>query len=328
MSQPVRVAEADRRTLERWDESIERSVNGTLFHLRQFLAYHGDRFRESERFLLILDGDRLIAQIPVAILEEDDGRHLRTPYGASYGGFAFQRYPTFTQARRIVEAFLTWGETEGVTCMTITPPLAACSLLPLDVVHFALLAAGFRSVNRDISSGAALDSDRPVTEEVSSRARQNARKAQRAGVVVEHMAALPQLWSVLEANFERHNTSPTHTQDELTRLVELLPSRVFVDVAYHDGVPVAGVVYFIINRSVINSFYICQLPDRRELNGLTLCLLEGLERAQRDGYRWFDFGTSTVGMRPRENVFRFKEGFSAVGQFRETFQWTAQVPDR
>src|SRR5438876_11138995 len=101
----VRIADAEGSWLDQWDDDVDRSVNGTLFHLRRFLAYHGERFRGSERFLLVLDGDSLVAQIPVAITDEPNGRLLRSPYGASYGGFAFRRYPTFSQAARALDAF-------------------------------------------------------------------------------------------------------------------------------------------------------------------------------------------------------------------------------
>jgi hypothetical protein len=319
----LRIADASPRWLGRWDDSIERSVNGTLFHLRSFLAYHGSRFAGSERFLLVLDGDSLVAQIPAAVTDEADGRHLRSPYGASYGGFTFQRYPTFSSACAVVAGLLEWLDAEGVTSATITPPIAACSALPLDVVSFALLAAGFRSVNRDISSVVALDGEIAVAGTVTSRARNTARKAEREGVIVESRGPLEDFWSVMDATFERHGTAPTHTLEEFRWLAETLPERVYADVAYHDGQPVAGVGYFVINRLVNSSFYFCQHPDRRELNGLTLCVLQALERARQEGYRWFDFGTSTAGMRPRENVFRFKEQFTSVGQFRETFEWEA-----
>jgi Acetyltransferase (GNAT) domain len=257
--------------------------------------------------------------LPAAV--EDS--QLRSPYGASYGGFAFQRNPTFTQATRIVESLVEWLEAEHITGATLTQPIAACAALPLDVVAFALLAAGFESVNRDLSSVVRLDSAVPVLETVESRARNAARKAEREGVTVQERGDLDDFWSVMEATFSKHGAHPTHTQTEFARLAETLPDRVYADLAYHDGEPVAGVGYFVINSLVNSSFYFCQQPDRRELNGLTLCVLRGLERAQKGGYRWFDFGTSTAGMEPRENVFRFKEQFASVGQFRETFEWHA-----
>jgi hypothetical protein len=319
----IRIADTDGHWLERWDEHIERSVNGTLFHLRRFLAYHGDRFKESERLLLVLDGGTPVAQIAVAITDGATGRHLRSPYGASYGGFAFQRYPTFTEACRIVDAFLAWCEDEGVARVTITPPIAACSSAPLDIAQFALLHRGFRSVNREVSSIVALDPTVPVEGSVTSRARNQARRAERAGVTIERRGDIDAFWSVIAATFERHGAPPTHTLEEFRWLAQALPGRVYVDVAYWQGEPIAGIGYFVTNRLVGSSFYLGQRPERRHLGGLTLCVLRGLECARREGYPWFDFGTSTVQMRPRENVFRFKEQFSRIGQFRETFEWTS-----
>jgi hypothetical protein len=317
------VVEAEGRWLDQWDDYIEQSVNGTLFHLRQFLTYHRDRFLGEERYLLVLGGDSVVAQIPVAIGEEDGVRRLRSPYGASYGGFAFQRYPTFSQSCDIVAAFIEWMHAEQVREATLTPPIAVCARLPFDVVHFALLSAGFKSVNRDISSLVPLDQGTPIGEAVTARARNHVRHAEREGVTIKPRGDLDDFWSVLDSTFDRHGVPPTHSLDEFRWLAEELPDRVYVDVAYHGGLPVAGIGYFVINHIVNSSFYLCQRPDYRALNGLTLCVLHGLERARQDGYRWFDFGTSTDRMQPRENIFRFKEHFSPVGQFRETFEWIA-----
>ncbi len=315
----LRIVDASGVHLDRWDDAVERSVNGTLFHLRRFLAYHADRYAGAERLLVVLDGDSLVGQLPVAVV----GEHLRSPYGGSYGGLVLQRYPTFSQASRLVQALVAWMRAEGVTRATITPPIGACASYPLDVLHFAFLNGGFRSVNRDVSSLAALDPAAPVESTVASRARNSARRAERVGVTVRHRAAIDDFWSVLESTFERHGAAPTHTHAEFRQLAETLPERVYADVAYHDGAPVAGVGYFAINSRVNSSFYFGQHSDRRELNGLTMCILEGLERSRREGFAWFDFGTSTAAMAPRENVFRFKEQFSLVGQFRETFEWEA-----
>jgi hypothetical protein len=320
----IKIVEAEGKRLERWDDDVGRAVNGTIFHLRRFLEYHADRFRDQERFLLVLDGDNVIAQLPAAVEDSAEGLRLRSPYGASYGGFAFQRHPTFAQATRVVESLLEWLAAERIERATVTPPIAACSVLPLDVVSFALLVAGFTSANRDISSLVRLDQARPLLETVTSRARNAARKAEREGVTVRERGDLDDFWLVMESTFSKHGTRPTHTQEEFQWLAEMLPDRVYADLAYHDGEPVAGVGYFVINSLVNSSFYFCQRPDRQELNGLTLCVLRGLERAQEDGFRWFDFGTSTARMEPRENVFRFKEQFASAGQFRETFEWSSR----
>src|SRR5204862_5825426 len=138
------------------------------------------------------------------------------------------------------------------------------------------------SVNRGVSSLVRLAPRTAVTDAVTSRASNTARRAEREGVAVQERGDIDDFWSVMNATFARHGTRPTHSLDEFRHLAETLPQRVQVDVAYHDGLPVAGVAYFVINGLVNSSFYLCQRPDRRELNALTLCVLRGLERAQRD----------------------------------------------
>lgn len=321
----LRIVDADPRRLERWDEHVERAVNGTLFHLRAFLDYHGERFRERERFLLVLDGDTVLAQLPATVDDEPTGRVLRSPYGASYGGLVFQRQPTFAQATEVAAALVDWLREEHIERAILTPPIGVCSSLPLDVVEFALATAGFEIANRDISSVVRLDPGVPVDESATSRARNAARKAERSGVTVEARADLDDFWRVLEATFERHGARPTHSLAELRDLAERLPDRVYIDVAYHGGEPVAGVAYFVVNPRVNSSFYLAQRPERQELNGLTSCVLHGLARSREQGYCWFDFGTSTTQMQPRENIFRFKEQFGSVGQFRQTLEWRASA---
>ena len=46
-----------------------------------------------------------------------------------------------------------------------------------------------------------------------------------------------------------------------------------------------------------------------------------MERCRSDGFMYYDMGTSSVGMEARENIFSFKESFSAESYIRETFEW-------
>ena len=63
--------------------------------------------------------------------------------------------------------------------------------------------------------------------------------------------------------------------------------------------------------------------ERRKEQALTFLIMHALERSRAEGFAYFDFGTSSVNMVPRENVFRFKEAFSRTAVFRETFEWRA-----
>lgn len=319
----MRIVEATARQLETWDERVAASFNGTIFHRRAFLAYHGSRFAGSERFLMALHGDAPCAQIALTVEATPEGKLARSPYGASYGGFVLFAQPGFDEAQGLVRALNDYLDQEGVARFIMTPPTGCCAPQPLDVLHFAFLTNGYRSVNRDLSNVVDLGSSAPIEASVSSRARNMLRKAQAHGLAIRR-GNLDDFWRLMDMTFDKHGVPPTHTREEFARLSTTLPDHVYVDVAYDPaGEPVAGIGYMAVNRRVNLSFYFCQNYERRKEQALTLLIMHALERSRADGFSYFDFGTSSVNMVPRENVFRFKEAFSKTAIFRETFEWRA-----
>jgi Acetyltransferase (GNAT) domain len=319
----MRLVAATARQLETWDERVAASFNGTIFHRRAFLGYHGSRFADSERFLMALDGDAPCAQIALTIEATPEGRVARSPYGASYGGFVLFAQPGFDEAQGLVRALNEYLGGEGAGRFVMTPPTACCAPQPLDVLNFAFLTNGYRSINRDLSSIVDLRGPEPVAASVSSRARNMLRKAESHGFRV-HRGNLDDFWRLMDKTFDKHGARPTHTREEFARLVAALPDQVQVDIAYDpSGEAVAGIGYMAVNRRVNMSFYFCQDPERRKEQALTLLIMHALERSRAEGFSYFDFGTSSVNMVPRENIFRFKEAFSKSAVFRETFEWRA-----
>lgn len=321
----ITLREASTRELAEWDDQVARSANGTLFHTRAFLGYHGERFRDTEAWLVALDGGSIEALISYSAHQEGDGTRVAlSPYGASYGGFVLTDAPSYDSASGLVDAFCDHLLARGLSGFRLTHPIACCSEANLDTLVFAMLERGARSVNRDISSVVPL---RPggVEAAVSSRARRNARKARSLGVRVAMDAPLDDFWVPMEATFAKHGTAPTHDRAQLEVLLSRAAGRIRLHVAYLDETPVASVGLFTICQNVVCSFYLCQTPAGAEAQALTLLLLESMERAAAGGYRYFDLGTSSVGMRARANVFRFKDGFLAQGYFRETLEWRAPL---
>ncbi|MBL8377358.1 MAG: GNAT family N-acetyltransferase [Burkholderiales bacterium] len=320
MSEP-RFRPASPRQLEFWDEMVGRSVNGTIFHTRAFLAYHGERFRASERWMIAESDGAILAAINYAEHAEHDIRVALSPYGASYGGFIFPDVPGYARAADLVTAFRRHLSEAGLAGFRLTHPIACCAEPSLDSVYFALLEAGCRSTSRDISSVMPLPAPDMIERTVSSRARRNARKAIGLGVQIDLAAPERDFWVPMHATFEKHAIAPTHSPAQLADLRARLGERISLCVAYLAGKPVAGICLFVINSRVVCSFYLCQTPEGASAQALSLLVLRCLESAARKGYHYFDLGTSSVAMQARPNIFRFKEGFAARGYFRETFEW-------
>jgi Acetyltransferase (GNAT) domain len=317
----ITLKEATDNQLNKWDDFIESSRNGTLFHMRHFLAYHGDRFAGREHYLVFLRGEAEVASLSLAVDEEDGVRVARSPYGASYGGIVLFREPVYSLSADIIASLVKWLIENRIEYCRFTHPIACCSAISMDTFTLALQEAGFALINRDISSVVRLGLKNTVWDRVSGNARNMVRKAERNGIVIDHDPLFADYWQVMEQTFTKHGTNATHNREELSDLIRRFPKHISIHVARMKGRPVAGVCEFVINSRVNSSFYFCQDPDHQEVQGLSLLVMDALQRSEKAGYNYYDFGTSSVNMQSRPNIFHFKESFGAEGFWRETLEW-------
>lgn len=304
-----------------WNAFVARSNEGTLFHRLDFLAYHGGKFSAHEKHVMWNKGESLFGVMPLAVVDEEGKLAARSPYGGSVGGPVFASPPDYAESCGVVSALKDYLKGNDMDSCEMTLPLSCYYARYSETFRLALLENGFRCVNRDISSVVNLSAENVFDKILTSRARNMARKAEKAGVMRKPRAPLKNFWMVMEKTFHKLGKSPTHTFSELQWLCERFPEDVYVDMAYFEGKPVAGIGYFILNKRVNSSFYLCQDPEFQPLQAQSLLVYEALVESQKKGFRWFDFGTSSAQMKGRENLFRFKESFGAVGLFRETYLW-------
>ncbi len=303
-------------TLRRWDAFVAAGHGGTLFHTLRFLAYHGDRFAARERHLELRKGGALLGVLPLAV----DGDAARSPYGASYGGPVFAAPPGYAESVAAARAIVDAVRGLGARSLTMTLPVGPCHAVPCDTFRHALVECGFALANRDVSSVVPLGPD--VDAGMRPRARNAARKAERLGVRLRRDVEPGEFWPVLEGTMDRHGAQATHTLDQWRALVALCPGEVRTHVALApDGEPVAGIALLRATERVDSSFYLAQTARGRQAQALSLLVAETLRDAARAGDAWFDFGTTTHMQVARPQLFLFKEGFGALGVFRETYRW-------
>jgi hypothetical protein len=320
----IRICHFDRQDYSKWDQFVEEADGGTIFHRLDFLNYHCDRFAGKEHHLAWYKGETLFGIMPMAVFDEQQQRIARSPYGASYGGPVFKKPLTYSESCEVVETLVDFLNKQGITSCILTLPISCCYKKYSETFRLTLIEHGFSCKNRDISSVTWLASDVPVQDLMEKRARNMARKAQRIGVEIVHLGNLNDFWHILNKTYEKIGTQPTHTLEELQWLSKNLPERVYVDIGLIGGKPVAGICFFVINHLVNSSFYLCQDPEFQDNQALSLLIYQALIRCQQNGYRSFDFGTSSTKMKGKPNLFQFKESFGSVGLFRDTYMWEAE----
>ena len=320
---------ASERHLERWDSFVDRSVNGTIFNKRRFLAYHGDKFKDGERFLVIMNGTEVYAQIALyTFIDERGVKTSNSPYGASYGGFIFKEVPTYKSGNEIVNLFLSYLNENRVQQCFIRQPAGIFCAQSMDTFIFNLLEAGFVSVNREIFNYMVIADECPVIDMIPNAAcRTQIRKAIKSGVYVNQDAPLDDAWPLIQRTIQRFGKEPTHNRDELKTLKDTFPESIRFIVAYHDGIPIASVTSIALNKTVNSAFYLSTDERYLKLNALRCTLERAIQQAQDNGYKHYDFGTSSTMLTAGPNIFAFKEEFSRSGMFRETLRWEKSQHD-
>jgi hypothetical protein len=301
-----------------WKNGLENFNGATIFHDPDFLAYHGNRFHEHH--LGVYKGEELFGLIPLAFIEVENKKIAKSPYGASYGSFIFKDLLSYSDSKRIVESFIHYLTSLSIHTIILTPSLNCYHYSSSDTFSFALLEKGFKCINSDITSIVSLTSDHIETEIFTSRARNMVRKAQKENIFLKANCTIDDFWILMDKTFSKHGVPSTHSKDELNNLHKRFPEQIYFNIAYLNQTPIAGIAIFKLNTLINMSFYLCSDPEFQEKQGLSLIVANAITSSKMQGSHYFDFGTSSVNMVGRENIFRFKESFGAIGKFRNTYQ--------
>ncbi|MFP4458024.1 MAG: GNAT family N-acetyltransferase [Candidatus Zixiibacteriota bacterium] len=315
------VIQYDNSLRDKWQDFLERSNTGHLFHDQRFFEYHPkDRFVNNH--LLFHKGNKIKALLTGTISEDEQGRNIYVSHsGASYGGFVLPLDSGIKDAHNIMEALLEYLHDNDFDGLRITFAPIFYSEMPNHHIEFVMLKNSFEIVRSELSSIVhfqdTIDDNfalfRPSTRTAT-------RKALKEGVEVRFNENWVEFYEILEKNLAmRHDVKPTHTLDELLKLKKLIPGRIKLLSSFKDDKMLAGVVTFELNEKAILAFYISHRKEYQKLRPLNILFYELFKWGIESGYEFLDFGTYTLDMEPNFGLARFKEGFGARGIFRSTW---------
>lgn len=303
-----------------WDEFVDSSDNGTIFHTRKFLSYHpDDRFKDAS--LVFKRKNNLFSVFPAAIIEREGKKILSSHGGASYGSFAYRSDLNFQDAHELVDCLLDYAKKLKVDRVQLTPPPIIYQSKLSNYIDFALVRNGFGYLKREVSSVVQLDVEKDnLIYTYRPEARTALKKAQKEGVQIVETERFEEYYEILKKNLKmRHGVTPTHTLDELLRLKYMFPSKIRLWGAFLDDKLIAGVCNFSANSKVVLAFYISHDEAYQEYRAVNLLFYEIMKRYQDEGFKYLDFGIFTVNMDPNWGLARFKENFGSRGIFRDYF---------
>lgn len=304
-----------------WDEFVENSNNGTLFHKLKFLSYHPkDRFNFLN--LAFYDDNNLLAVLPGAI---KDGV-FKSPSGSSYGSFVTKDL-TFNKYEEIIDSFIAFAKKNSIAEIYLTPPPNIYLKNQNEIIQFLLKYKGFET-SYDLISNAvnlSLYSKKNILEKLTSMHRRAVKKSFSYGLTVKFTTDFESFYPILVENKKKFNATPTHTLEEIIRLNKLFPNKIKLLMAYSkENQPLAGILLFICNKNVVLTFYISHYYQFQEFRAVNRLFYESIIWAKKNNFKWLDMGVSmdtlsSNPMEPSRDLIFFKEGINSRGFLRTTF---------
>lgn len=86
-----------------WKNGLKNFNGATIFHNPGLFRLSWKKFHEYH--LGIFKGEELFGILPLAILENENKKEVKSPYGSSYGGFVFRDILNYSDSK-IVEKFI------------------------------------------------------------------------------------------------------------------------------------------------------------------------------------------------------------------------------
>lgn len=303
-----------------WDEFVEQSKNGTIFHSRRFLSYHPtDKFNDSS--LIFKKKDAVVAVLPAAFVIEKDLKILKSHPGASYGGPVLSDKVTLKLMIEIVDGLLEYAHDIEIDRIEMRIAPRVYQRYPSEELDYVLTYKGFDVTATELSSAVSLDNGK-ITSRFRSDTLRSAKKAKKQGIEVRESKDWMEYWPLLYKNLmERHKAAPTHTMAEIQLLSELFPDKVRLFAAYYEDKLVAGTMVFVCNSKACHTFYIAQDYDYQRIRPINLLFHDLLSQLQQEGFKYLNFGISTEagGTIINPGLFRFKEGFGGCGVVRRYY---------
>ena len=305
-----------------WDDFVANSRNGTFMQQRTFLNYHPpNRFVDSS-LLIYNDAGKLLAVIPAAQKTVNQQKVFSSYPGASHGGIIIGPKFTTAEALELIPLVIQHCRSSNYRAMEMKMVPRIYHHWPSDEIDFALRYHGFSLGTSELATALPLQEIANASETLAQSSQRNIRKAQRLGVTVEESTDYAAFWSILSHNLQqRHHSQPTHTLPEMLDLTNRYPESIKLFASFREAEMVSGVVVFLLNKRVINCFYIASNNQYQQLRSLELVFYKLIDWGMQQGYAYLDWGISTEnkGRKINHGLFKFKEKFGGRGVLRETY---------
>lgn len=318
--------------MDLWDNFVNNSINGTIFHLRRFINYHNkDKFLDSS--LLIFQNNKLLTVFPAASINKNGKKVLKSHPGTSYGGAVFSKPVSLRKTFDIIKLTEEYAAENQFDMIEFREAPKIFFKQPVDQYDFALIHNGYKREDEELSTCYHLKQYKGLTHQEMlmkfdksgrNKIRKNVNKAIKSGLILKEIpdTDINLYYNLLLENLKKHNATPAHSLEELKRLRVLFPERIKLYGVYINKELAAGYVIFNINSIGNHVFYASVDYKYQNYRPTTFGLFNLLKLFADSGFEYLNMGISTEngGKVINWSLYDFKESFNGTGILRTYWQ--------
>ena len=321
---------------QQWEDFISGSINGTIFHRQKFLKYHPEgRFTNNSLLFFEAKNNRLLSVFPASIVEHNGQKILKSHPGSSYGGFVFDHKISLRRIYSILETLDQYCFDKNVGAIEFRQAPKIFNFQFCDQLDYALAKNGYVRFYEELATFYDLSEfDNPDNFEdfliqFPQKTRNEIRKAHTNGIYTEVVTGetdLIKFYEILSQNLmDKHGMKPVHTLEEIKKLIELFPERVFVYGIYKDKKLIGGFLVLQVNAKGWHVFYAPIDYTYQDFRPLNLGVARLIQYAKNSNVAVLNYGVSTPdsGRKVNWGLLRFKENFNGNGILRT--YWRKEV---
>lgn len=325
----VTIIKYEEKYLDIYEEFIENSINGTIFHERKFISYHPeDRFNDNS--LLIYYSEKLVAVFPAALIKKEDNLILKSHPGTSYGGLVISNNLSYNDINLIFESIELYCQKNLIKFIEFRHSPRFFLKNPIDQLEYVLIHRNYFRDAEELATFYSLDKIKYLTEteyinyynnKTKSKVKQNIKKAISYNLNFRFLDVDNEInifYNILENNLKKYNTKPVHSLEEILKLKKLYPHRVKIPIVEIDNKIIGGFVIFNINKKGWHIFYSALDYDNLKYKPIHYCLFKLKKYLSELSYEYLNYGISTEdsGRFINQSLLEFKESFNGMGAIR------------
>ena len=310
----------------RWDDFIQSSSNGTIFHLRKFLSYHINR-KFIDNSLLFIKNNLIISIFPAAKLIVNNEKVLYSHPGASYGGFVYNdiSYADAEEIINLIDIYCIKNNYKKI--FFISTPIIY-NAKANDTLNYLLHRNSFFIEEYYISSVIEINKNTDPINYLNKRKKRYIQNyISDNNLIVKQNSDFDKYYPILLSNKQKHNILPTHSLEELKRLNSLFPEKLHLLLLYYNKKIIGGSLNIIANKFCGILFYNMIDYEYKKLQPAAIQIFESIKWAKKRGLKFLDLGVSQKPkskdpMEPHRDLITFKEQFGSIAILRTAFKKT------